>query len=581
MRSVALVALGAAAALGGCGDIEHDFRVVPTLPACVPMGSNEVKVSALGDFPPAPSRTTIGSSLDLPATTRVLELDGLSQGLVAFGRTAPFDVAKLSSTIAVNFGAPDTLCPTADMHYARAGHRATLLASGEVLVSGGHDLSGFPVPKLEAYVPYSAPPSFRVVDADGPTVLDARAALGHAVAVLPGGDFFITGGVHSQATKPFGVSFVGFSHHNASGVQVATGVFSGDGRAFHTATVLPDGRFVLLGGCARFDAGGCASDGLLASSVIYDKGQFSDGPPLAHARSGHQAFLRGDGKLLVVGGGAPAELFDPASGGSDLVDLEGLAALLPTGALLAVDSASAKLFVGGELVALSPLPGAADTLTPLEDGAVLAAGDGLALIDPISGPRSLAASFGRRDHSATLLGDGSVLIAGGSDSAAASTQAAIYLHSPLGPYANLSTLTFDTPQAPIVPARPDRVRFTGGHLEITDTFVLLAALQLTNFTLTLLADGNAEVLVGWQSDVRHATLLLQQGQPVSLTAPAGTFTGDALGSNEISITWRVPNFIVSAGGKQLLQCRPNLDRGAIGLGASQGTATFDDVALTR
>ena len=85
-------------------------------------------------------------------------------------------------------------------------------------------------------------------------------------------------------------------------------------RQSHTATVLPDGRVLVVGGGA--------DGGPLDSAEMRDpvSGTFSPTAPLAAARAWHTATLLPDGRVLVVGGGdvdsdvgalASAELWVP------------------------------------------------------------------------------------------------------------------------------------------------------------------------------------------------------------------------------------------------------------------------------
>ncbi|MBX6721961.1 MAG: hypothetical protein IRY92_01785 [Dactylosporangium sp.] len=91
-------------------------------------------------------------------------------------------------------------------------------------------------------------------------------------------------------------------------------------RAAHTATLLPDGRVLLAGGCA---VDGCTTSEVEPSSEFYVPGRgFVPGPPMVHPRSSHTATLLPDGRVLIVGGWAregtsslaEAEMFDPATG---------------------------------------------------------------------------------------------------------------------------------------------------------------------------------------------------------------------------------------------------------------------------
>jgi hypothetical protein len=326
-------------------------------------------------------------------------------------------------------------------------------------------------------------------------------------------------------------------------------------------------------------------------------------PPLLYARWGHQAFLLGDGRVLVTGGGAPAEIYDPSSGGSDAGDLPGPAALLATGGAVSIGQDAAALWLDDGVVPLADPPSSrtGQTVTALEDGAILVAGGGtdpsLVLYDPISGPRTIAGPFARREHTSTRLGDGSGLLAGGAEAGGASRDAAVFLHSPLGPFSNLPTLTFESSTVPLVPRRPDHLRLAGGRVELTNDFALVAALDVGEFQLALTAgiaaDGaSATILFGWASPAEEWTLTLTPGQPVTLAHDGATVCiGETLDPAELpagalaplTLNWRSGQLELYDPGRSLLKCspHPSIGRGAIGLGAESGTARFDDVSLTR
>jgi hypothetical protein len=82
-------------------------------------------------------------------------------------------------------------------------------------------------------------------------------------------------------------------------------------RAWHTATVLPDGRILVAGGAH-------ANEGLTSAEVFDPVGRtWTDVAPSNAAHSSNTATLLPDGRVLIAGGmhvPRSAEIFDPATG---------------------------------------------------------------------------------------------------------------------------------------------------------------------------------------------------------------------------------------------------------------------------
>jgi hypothetical protein len=168
-------------------------------------------------------------------------------------------------------------------------------------------------------------------------------------------------------------------------------------RELHTATLLPDGRVLI--------AGGFGESPYLASAELYDPktGSFSPTGSMATARELHTATLLSDGLVLIAGGNDSWYSTTSTSFASaELYDPK-TGSFSPTGSM-----ATARSY---------------HTATLLSDGLVLIAGgtDGSTwlvsaeLYDPKTGSFSPTGSMttGRAFHTATALPDGRVLIAGG------------------------------------------------------------------------------------------------------------------------------------------------------------------------
>ena len=95
-----------------------------------------------------------------------------------------------------------------------------------------------------------------------------------------------------------------------------------EGRAAHTATLLPDGKVLIAGGFREE----CTSEISIASAEIYypETNTFSSTGEMNEARSGHTATLLPDSQVKIVGGwgvsgrNSSAELYDPQTASSGI-----------------------------------------------------------------------------------------------------------------------------------------------------------------------------------------------------------------------------------------------------------------------
>ncbi len=167
-------------------------------------------------------------------------------------------------------------------------------------------------------------------------------------------------------------------------------------RQGHTATVLSDGRVLIVGGRNE--------SGALASAEVFDpiSRTFTSVGSMAEARFDHGAVLLGDGRVLIVGGhngnnaSASAEIYEPKQGGYFRRVVSGMG-VSRYGHTVSVLGNGQVLIAGGDDLGTGELFDAnleffAGQLVPI--GTVL------------------------RGHTATLLGTDSILLTGGGKSTA-------------------------------------------------------------------------------------------------------------------------------------------------------------------
>lgn len=300
----------------------------------------------------------------------------------------------------------DTFAATGSMAAARGFDTATLLADGRVLFAGGDPSS------WDADVAYldSAELFDPTTGVFNPTGSLATERDFQTATLLRDGRVLIVGGTDT------------YDHALTSAelYDPTTGTFSPTGslaipRGFHTATLLLDGRVLIVGGTS--DSWGGAK--VLASAEIYDpaKGTFSPTGSMSTKRASHTATRLLDGRVLVVGGFADgetslasAEFYEPDTGhftpAGSMADGRTFhdATLLANGLVLVTGGDPAGWAYGGPFLASAEV-------YDLQKGAFVATGS---MQDKLT------------NHTATLLPDGRVLIAGGYDGSADVTAAELY-----------------------------------------------------------------------------------------------------------------------------------------------------------
>lgn len=427
-----------------CGP--HDGFTVTLLPdgrVLAAGGSDFSYITAKSElFNPATGQWTSTGSLNVPRWYHTASLLADGRVLVAGGfndvpHSSPWtilDSAEIYDPKTETWSLVNPMLKDGESQVAgRVNHTSTVLPGGNVLVIGGERKAGF-LRSSELYDPILG--TWTPI-ANLATYRDALQA-----ALLPNGMVLAAG----TATNNFKQLEV---YDPSKGDWCACGELSSE-HMYPTVTVLPDGTALVVGGMSY----GTGEWLPIASAERYDpkQGAWRTAEAMGHARSMQSATLLPTGKLLVAGGGArAAESYDPEtgkwSGAGEMATSRDrhTATLLPNGKVLiaggiagaSLDSAELYDPKKGDWSPLEPKMGAArlgHTATLLPSGKVLVAGghssdapglvcSGLEqteLFDSTSRRWTSAGSMGkaRSRHSATLLANGEVLVAGGGQVAA-------------------------------------------------------------------------------------------------------------------------------------------------------------------
>ncbi|HJQ22880.1 MAG TPA: HYR domain-containing protein [Blastocatellia bacterium] len=133
---------------------------------------------------------------------------------------------------------------------------------------------------------------------------------GHTATLLANGKVILIGGENADGLVKKAEVFDAASRRLAASAKLL------EARAGHTATRLADGRILVIGGRGE--------NGALAATEIYDPAteRFTPGAALNRARVGHSATALADGRILVVGGDSEgsAELYDAATASFTLIE---------------------------------------------------------------------------------------------------------------------------------------------------------------------------------------------------------------------------------------------------------------------
>jgi len=377
-------------------------------------------------------------------------------------------------------GPAGTFLEVGDLIQARKHHGASMLPSGDILVSGGEDgtgtllasaefydydqgeFLGAPFPMLEVRAEFGMnfvagddnilitggrgasgvlataelfdPASYQFTATAGPLNTGRRA---HAAVVLPNSNVFLCGGVDASGTTLDSCEI----YDRANGVFVVCANPLSTPRASHTATLLDNGKLLVAGG---FDASG----NVLTSAEIFDpgtgmgdQGTFAVTGSLPVGRARHLAVKVNLGaywgQVAVLGGvngsqTAPMSLnsgaaFDPTDNGH-------VGAFTPMSSIMSMTRVgfTATMLTGGTrmLIVGGNTQNLPEILDPYANGLATGMGADAAFVRTKDGVGTDTAQTtvtqGRTAHTASWLLNGTILLCGGEDGGTVIAKAEIY-----------------------------------------------------------------------------------------------------------------------------------------------------------
>lgn len=355
-------------------------------PNPVPVG-NPAKVALTGVF--SGGKATVDQGVGELASNQAVLVQ------IPYTRTYTLSVINAAGTKvskALNVPVTPGFYGTGSMLTPRQAHRAIVLENGQVLAAGGDNGSNA-LASAEVY-------GSSLFQATGSMDTSRAEAAG---ARLADGSVLLAGGSSNTLASADVTDTTSIYSH---GVFTAGPLKTVIARRDATLTRLLDGRVLLAGG--KTAAGDTPHCGYYDST---GKGSFTPlAVGLARPRSGHSATLLPSGRVLLVGGRSGttealdgAQVFDPGTNlflpeirylmdGVQILPArsEHQACLLPDGSVLVTGGRDATGKAVSECLQYLPAVNAFNAFTPMG-------------LSP------------RRQHSATLLPDGTVLLAGGLD----------------------------------------------------------------------------------------------------------------------------------------------------------------------
>lgn len=279
------------------------------------------------------------------------------------------------------------------MSYRRANHTTTFLPDGAMLVTGGSNGPNI----LAASELYD--PDTKTFTPTAGQMHETRSL--HTATLLPNGRVLVAGGYSTNAASTGAIAGAELYYPDTRLWRSSSTMNSP--RNNHTATLLPDGNVLVVGGYANGQ--------YLSSAEIYvsTAQAWRSAAPLSSARALHTTTLLRDGRVMVIGGQTSLgvantyEIYNPAAG-----TWSGPSVINPGGSAVSVRYHTTSLLASGEVLVAGGNDGSWET--------------GRAMIyDPNPGggwkyARSMPVA--RERHTATLLPNGNLAVIGGAKAVA-------------------------------------------------------------------------------------------------------------------------------------------------------------------
>ncbi len=273
---------------------EHTATLLPNGRVLVAGGRSGASLNTVTStsevYDPATATWSSGGSLTTARASHAASLLANGQVLVSGGITttggAPVASAELFNPVTGSWSA------TSAMAGARSAHTSTRLANGWVLVAGGQSPIGTALATSELYDATAGTWS-------GTTTGLATGRFWHTATLLPSGRVLaVSGAMGPSAATPSAELYDPTS--GAKGSWSSAGSVPPSGRVQHTATLLPNGGVLVLGG--RFPPGNAPVSSVELYDPALSPGAWSALPSPPVPRWGHTATLLNNGNVLVAAG---------------------------------------------------------------------------------------------------------------------------------------------------------------------------------------------------------------------------------------------------------------------------------------